>query len=211
MEHVDEANTVFTVLTLLANVAFIVLVIVGISALVGGGPGRFAHRVVAAIGPRAPALAFVVALVTTAGSLYYSEIVGYLPCELCWFQRICMYPLVAVLGVGLLRKDRTAIWYAAPLVVFGAPVSLYHWLVERVPSLAEGSSCSVFAPCTVPFFEELGYVTLAFMALSSFLLIGALLVTAWASDRVRGAEVASGTTHMQDGGTHPATIGEATP
>jgi hypothetical protein len=77
------------------------------------------------------------------------------------------------------------IWYAAPFVVLGAPVSLYHWLVERVPSLAEGTSCSVFAPCSIPFFEELGYITLAFMAMSAFLLIGALLVTAWASDRTQ--------------------------
>jgi disulfide bond formation protein DsbB len=183
MEYVSEANTLFTVLTLLANVALVALVFVGIGALVGGAPRRFAGRVVGLVGPHAPALALVVATVTTLGSLYYSEIVGYIPCELCWFQRICMYPLVAILAVGVIRRDRAVVWYAAPLVVVGAPVSLYHWLVERVPAIAEGSSCSVFAPCSVPFFEELGYITLAFMALSSFLLIGALLVTAVASDR----------------------------
>lgn len=183
MEYVSEANTLFTVLTLIANVALVALLLVGLGALIGGGPRRFASRVVAVVGPRAPVLALVVATVTTLGSLYYSEIVGYIPCELCWFQRICMYPLVAVLAVGVIRRDRAVVWYAAPLVVVGAPVSLYHWLVERVPSLAEGSSCSVFAPCSVPFFEELGYITLAFMALSAFLLIGALLVTAIASDR----------------------------
>jgi len=94
-----------------------------------------------------------------------------------------MYPLVAILAVGVIRRERSVVWYAAPLVVVGAPVSLYHWLVERVPSLAESSSCSVFSPCSVPFFEELGYITLAFMALSSFLLIGALLVTSFVADR----------------------------
>ena len=67
--------------------------------------------------------------------------------------------------------------------LFGAPVSLYHWLVERVPSFAEGSSCSVFVPCSVPYFEELGYVTLSFMALSAFLVIGALLVVTFVYDR----------------------------
>ena len=60
-------------------------------------------------------------------------------------------------------------------MVVGAPLSLYHWLVERVPSFAESSSCSVFAPCTAPYFEKLGFVTLAWMCMSSFLLIGALL------------------------------------
>ena len=68
-------------------------------------------------------------------------------------------------------------------MVVGAPLALYHWLVERVPSLAESSSCSVFVPCSVPYFEELGYVTLAFMDLSAFLLIGALLLLGRANDR----------------------------
>jgi hypothetical protein len=60
-------------------------------------------------------------------------------------------------------------------VVIGAPLSLYHWLVERVPAFAESSSCSVTAPCTAPWFEKLGFVTLAWMAMSSFLLIGVLM------------------------------------
>jgi hypothetical protein len=89
-----------------------------------------------------------------------------------------MYPLVIVLGVGWLRRDRRAWITAVPFVVIGAPISLYHWLVERVPSFAESSSCSIVAPCTAPYFEKLGFVTLAWMALSSFLLIGVLLVVA---------------------------------
>ena len=186
MSFVSEANTVFTVLTLLANVAFVALLLVGIVALLGGR--SFGRKVVAALGPRAPALALVVAAVATAGSLYYSEIVDYIPCELCWYQRICMYPLFAVLAIGVMRRDRSVVWYAAPFVVFGAPVSLYHWLVERVPSLEEGSSCSVFVPCAVPYFEELGYITLAFMALSAFLLVGALLVVALVHDRTIGKQ-----------------------
>jgi disulfide bond formation protein DsbB len=179
------ANDFFTALTLLANAAFVVLVIVGVAALLGAGPRRLAGGVAAVVGPRAHALAFVVAAVTTAGSLFYSEVKGFLPCELCWFQRICMYPLVAILGVGLLRGDRAVRWYAAPFVVVGAPLALYHWLVERVPSLAESSSCSAFVPCSVPYFEELGYVTLAFMDMSAFLLIGALLVLGSRTDRDR--------------------------
>jgi len=181
----STANDVFTALTLLANAAFVALLLVGGAALVGAAPRRLSGRVAAVLGPRANALAFVVAAVTTAGSLFYSEVKGFLPCELCWFQRICMYPLVAVLGVGLLRRDRGSRWYAAPFVAIGAPLALYHWLVERVPSLAGSSSCSAFVPCSVPYFEELGYVTLAFMDMSAFLLIGALLVLGWRTDRDR--------------------------
>ena len=179
MHGVDTANTVFTVLTLLANGALVLLVVAGLAAAAGGGPARRALDVLA---PRAALLVAGIAVVTTLGSLYYSEIVGYLPCELCWFQRIVMYPLSAILVVGLLRRDRGAQWYAFPFVVIGAPLALYHWLIERVPSLASGSSCSAFVPCTVPYFQELGYVTLAFMDMSAFLLIGALLLVARRAD-----------------------------
>ncbi len=183
MSTTSTADAIFTALTLLANVALLVLVVVGIAALLGGKAHTGAERFVGRIGPAARPLALVVAVVTTLGSLYYSEIAGYLPCELCWYQRICMYPLAAILAVGVLRKDRAVLWYAAPFVVVGAPLALYHYLVERVPALAESSSCSVFVPCSVPYFEELGYVTLAFMDMSAFLLIGALLWLGRAADR----------------------------
>jgi disulfide bond formation protein DsbB len=121
-------------------------------------------------------LALLVAVVATLGSLFYSEVKDLIPCDLCWYQRICMYPLAAIFAVGVARRDRAVLWYAAPFVAVGAPLALYHWLVERVPSLSDSTSCSVVAPCAVPYFEELGYITLAFMDLSAFLLIGALLL-----------------------------------
>jgi disulfide bond formation protein DsbB len=175
---VETANTGFTALTLAANAAFVVLLGVGLFALgVAGVRGRaIGRRTGTLVGPWALPVAAVVAVVATFGSLYYSEIEGFVPCDLCWFQRICMYPLSAILVVAVLRSDRGALWYAAPFVVLGAPVALYHWLVERVPSIADTSSCSVFVPCSAPYFEKLGFVTLAFMDLSAFLLIGALLV-----------------------------------
>ena len=114
--------------------------------------------------PQAVLLAWIVATVTTLGSLYYSEHAGFVPCELCWYQRIVMYPLVIVLGVAWLRRDAQVWMTVLVFVVIGAPLSLYHWLVERVPAFAESSSCSVTAPCTAPYFEKLGFVTLAWMA-----------------------------------------------
>jgi hypothetical protein len=179
-------NAVFTSLTIVANVAFVSLVLVWIAALVPGGRG-ISGWVVSVVGPRARPLALLVAATAMLGSLYYSEIAGFLPCELCWFQRICMYPLAIVLAVGVVRRDRAAFWYAAPFVAIGASVALYHWLIERVPSLADSSSCSAFVPCTVPYFQELGYVTLAFMSMSAFLLVGALLVLGRAHDRTTPA------------------------
>ena len=183
MIDTGTANWFFTALTFMANAAFVVLVLVGIGALAGGSLRRSSARVVALVGPRARGLALVVAAVATAGSLFYSEVKGFLPCELCWYQRICMYPLVAILAVGLLRRDRAVGWYAAPFVAIGAPLALYHWLVERVPSLAESASCSALVPCAVPYFQELGYITLAFMDMSAFLLIGALLLVGRSHDK----------------------------
>jgi disulfide bond formation protein DsbB len=119
-------------------------------------------------------LAWIVAAVATAGSLYFSEVADYVPCRLCWFQRICMYPLAGILLVAALRKDRDVRWYALPLAVAGLGVSMYHYVIEWRPSLGEGA-CAVGPSCTDIWFRELGFVTLAFMALAGFAVILALL------------------------------------
>ena len=176
MPSVRVTTDFFVVLTLLANLVVAVAIVLGVGALFSRGARDAVVAVARFVGPQGALLAtWIVAIVTTAGSLYYSLHAGYLPCELCWYQRIAMYPLVVVLGVGWIRGDRKAWITAAPFVVVGAPLSLYHWLVERVPAFAESSSCSVVAPCSAPYFEKYGYITLAWMCLSSFLLIGTLL------------------------------------
>jgi disulfide bond formation protein DsbB len=175
----------FLVLTFVANTAVLVAVAVAFAAAVSSRGRAAARGLVAAIGPHAVGLAWVVAVVTTLGSLYYSEHAGFIPCELCWYQRILMYPLVIVLGVAWLRREGK-VWVTGLVFAgLGAPLSLYHWLVERVPSFASTSSCSLDTPCTSPWFEKLGYVTLAWMALSSFLLIGSLLVCSACWLRIR--------------------------
>jgi disulfide bond formation protein DsbB len=183
MPSVDVATNFFLVLTLVADAVVVVAIVLAAAAGCSRAARRHVRRIVDGIRPHALALAWVVAVVTTAGSLYYSEHAGFTPCTLCWYQRILMYPLVIVLGVATLRRDRKAWMTALPFVVVGAPISLYHWLVERVPSFASTSSCSLEAPCTSPWFEKLGFVTLAWMCLSSFLLIGVLVVCTIAHER----------------------------
>ncbi len=119
-------------------------------------------------------LGAIVAAVATAGSLYFSEVADFVPCRLCWFQRICMYPLVAILGVAAWRGDRGARWYCLPLLVAGGAVSAYHYVIEWKPSWGE-SACGVGPSCTDVWFRELGFVTLAFMALAGFVTIATLL------------------------------------
>src|SRR5580765_4035462 len=73
--------------------------------------------------------AFVVAAIATGGSLFFSDIAHYVPCELCWFQRICMYPLsILTLLAALARDDRVA-RYLLPLPAVGACVAVYHLFV----------------------------------------------------------------------------------
>jgi disulfide bond formation protein DsbB len=121
-------------------------------------------------------LAWVVAMVAMTGSLYFSEVLGYLPCVLCWYQRIAMYPLVAVLGVAALRGDPSARLPALLLAGSGWLISLYHVLEERglVRSLA---SCQVGVPCTTRWINLYGFITIPLLAFTAFSLIIALL--AW--------------------------------
>jgi disulfide bond formation protein DsbB len=199
----------FLVLTLVADAAIAMAILFGLGAIVSEKARRAWRAVAWALGPQALLVAWIVAIVTVLGSLYYSEHAGFVPCELCWYQRILMYPLVIVLGVGWLRRDGRTWMTAAPFVVIGAPLSLYHWLVERVPSFAESSSCSILAPCTAPYFEKLGFVTLAWMCLSSFLLIGVLLVIAALSERLAATREIAENRARGDGDAPHTVLGEA--
>jgi disulfide bond formation protein DsbB len=118
-------------------------------------------------------LATAIVTVATVGSLYLSEVVGYPPCILCWYQRIAMYPLVVVLGVATLRDDRQVWRTAVPLSAVGAVFAGWHIAVERNPGL--GGVCDPAAPCTVLWVQEFGFLTLPTMALIGF--VGAGLLT----------------------------------
>lgn len=120
-------------------------------------------------------LALLVASVATGGSLYLSEVVGFAPCLLCWYQRIAMYPLVLILGVGLLRGDRNAWWYALPVSVGGFLVSGYHVMIQFRPALDAGM-CAADVPCTLRYLSIFGFISIPWMAGAAFLLISALLM-----------------------------------
>ena len=134
-------------------------------------------EVIRAIDDAALWLAFLIALASTLGSLYFSEVANYVPCRLCWFQRIAMYPLSVILLIAALRRDTAIRWYAVPLAAIGACVSIYHYLVEWHPRL-EGDACDPTNPCSLVWFREFGFVTLPLMALCGFVAIIALLLPA---------------------------------
>jgi disulfide bond formation protein DsbB len=119
--------------------------------------------------------AWIVAATAMGGSLFFSEIAHFVPCQLCWYQRIGMYPLVFLLAIAGWRSDRGIRPYVLTLSVIGAAISVYHVFVQRIPGLPSGS-CSLDAPCTAIYVEVFGFVTIPFMAFSAFALIIALML-----------------------------------
>ncbi len=119
-------------------------------------------------------LAWLVAAIAMAGSLYLSEVRHFTPCPLCWYQRIAMYPLVVVLGVAMVRRDHGARWYAILLALVGLAIGAYHYQLERFPD-QDAIACTSSVPCTTIWFEQLGYITIPMMAMSAFALVVVIL------------------------------------
>lgn len=131
--------------------------------------------------------AWLVALVATAGSLYFSEVKMYVPCSLCWWQRIIMYPQVLLLGIGAYVNDRTVIRYALPLSLTGMGVSAYHWLGQKFPQFMPLGACRGGVPCDMQYIDWLGFITIPFLAFTAFTLISLSLVLKLVGDRQAAA------------------------
>ncbi len=125
--------------------------------------------------------AFLVAAVATGGSLFYSEVAGYIPCELCWFQRLCMYPLsIFLLLMAIWGADRAA-RYIIALPIVGAGVSLYHMLIGY-HVISEPKRCNIGVPggCGINWIQtqNFGYLEIETLAFTAFLLLIGFLVLA---------------------------------
>jgi disulfide bond formation protein DsbB len=112
-------------------------------------------------------LAFVVALGTMLGSLYLSEIAHFTPCPLCWYQRICMYPLSVALLVGWIRRDHEVWAYVLPPAIIGAGFAIYHTQLQAFPAQSH-LFCVINDPCTIRYVWEFGFVSIPFMSLAAF-------------------------------------------
>lgn len=113
--------------------------------------------------------AYLIALLGLLGSLYYSDVVGFAPCVLCWYQRIFMYPQVFILGYAIYKGgDKNVIPYAILLSVIGAIISLYHNYVQIMP--VDSATCSIFSTvsCTEDYFTVLGYLNIPSITLTAF-------------------------------------------
>jgi disulfide bond formation protein DsbB len=165
---VSAASLFFAVLALCCLAATIAVAVGGALRWArGGSPVLDALRV--DVGKASVGLAAVVTATATLGSLYYSEVANFVPCTLCWYQRIFMYSSAVILVVAAVRNDRGIRWYALPLALIGAVISAYHSWLQAFPPESGTSFCTAEAPCTTRHVWEFGFVSLPFMALSAFL------------------------------------------
>jgi disulfide bond formation protein DsbB len=120
--------------------------------------------------------AFLQSLVATLASIYIGEILKFYPCELCWYQRITMFPVPVILGIALYRHDKNAHFYALPFAVVGALIALYHTILYYKTPVEQAYSCALGESCTTRFTGIFSILPIPLLSLVAFGLISVCLV-----------------------------------
>jgi disulfide bond formation protein DsbB len=171
---IDAVERFFAILAIL-GIAFVALLLILRVLAFASSSARSGYRAIGAVfEPNAVGMAFVVAAIAMSGSLYFSEVAHFDPCRLCWFQRIAMYPLVAILGIAAVRRDGSVRIYGRALAGIGALISTVHLGLEWIPALDTGA-CGLGPSCSIVWFRVFGFISLPMLALIAFLLIFTLL------------------------------------
>jgi disulfide bond formation protein DsbB len=136
-----------------------------------GYSSEYFNRIEGFISNNTTEIVFVVSTIATLGSLYFSNVLGYEPCRLCWFQRIFMYPIAVISGSALFLEKSDLRDYVMPLALIGAPTAFYHGMIQRFEQFTS-AGCSVTAiSCSTEYTFHYGYITIPVMALTAFLVI----------------------------------------
>ncbi|MFE6166792.1 disulfide oxidoreductase [Viridibacillus arvi] len=122
---------------------------------------------------------WITSIIAMMGSLFFSEKMGFIPCTLCWYQRILMYPLVFFLGMAFYRNDKEIYKYVLPMSVFGMLLSGYHYALQKIPSMHEFSTCTSGVPCSGQYINWLGFVTIPFLSFIGFTVITISMLVLW--------------------------------
>jgi disulfide bond formation protein DsbB len=120
--------------------------------------------------------AFLVSLVATLGSLFFSQIMNFIPCSLCWYQRIFMYPLVFLFLINLLFPDDKIFKYTFPIVFIGWSISIYHNLLMYKIIPEDLSPCVQGVPCSTMYINWLGFITIPLLSFFAYTIILILLI-----------------------------------
>lgn len=110
-------------------------------------------------------------LLATLGSLYFSEILGYIPCDLCWYQRIFMYPILLISTIALIKKDKMITYASSYLSGIGLAFSLYHYSLQKFSFFGDGSGFCTNVPCNLQYVNYFGFITIPFLAGVAFTVI----------------------------------------
>ncbi len=121
-------------------------------------------------------LSWITSIIATLGSLFFSEVMHFIPCTLCWFQRILMYPLCILLGVGFYYQDRKVYRYVLPLSIIGMFVSMYHYSLQKLPFMEQFETCTSGVPCSGQYINWLGFITIPLLAFFAFTIITISLI-----------------------------------
>lgn len=121
-------------------------------------------------------LCWLLAGTSTLGSLFFSEIMQFAPCILCWYQRIFLFPLVFIFTTGLFSFDKSVVWYSLPLAAAGWLVALYHNLLYSGVIPEKLQPCSKGVSCTEEYINLFGFLTIPMLSLLSFSTILMLLL-----------------------------------
>lgn len=124
-------------------------------------------------------IAWATSIVATFGSLYFSEIRELIPCTLCWYQRIVMYPFTIILGIAVVKKDFQISLYTAILSGIGILISAYHYSLQKLPFLQDSAPSCGAVPCTGIYINWLGFITIPFLALTAFIIIFICSIIIW--------------------------------
>lgn len=114
---------------------------------------------------------WTVSFIATLGSLYFSEVRGFVPCTLCWYQRILMYPIVLIAGVALFQKNARIALTTAIFSIVGGSISLYHYGIQKLQFLQDSAPACGDISCTGSYINVFGFITIPFLALIAFTLI----------------------------------------
>lgn len=128
-------------------------------------------------------LVWLIAIVATVSSLILSEYFGFVPCELCWYQRIVMYPLIVIAGIGFYKRDSTLHHYVLPFGVIGTFVALIHYIHQKTSLFASTIQCSQGIPCSGEYINWFGFMTIPLLSFIAFLLITILSILSKQTDQ----------------------------
>lgn len=166
---------------LISNIVFVILGVMFIVSIVWRG------KIYSFIHSHILKVVFWSAFVASVGSLIYSNIIGFPPCDLCWWQRVLLYPQVLLAGMAMWKKDKTLIEYIFPMSIIGAVVALYQSAVQWGLLTSSVLNCvSVGGECAKVYVNEFGYITIPFMSFSIFVYLIALKMIFYKSRKIHG-------------------------